>query len=238
MRSAVLCRSANNSVWFQFDWNVQRYFVSMRKTFIDIFVALSDWTSKKNYYTHCTTKKHAKFYFRMKKPYKIFFAQKIQRKILLACGLSIRQLSALGCWSVTLLLLWLLLQKKFEYHRTCCDYLLVAACQDCSAWNKRKKLQHFYQLVANMVWDCEKVMHARSGAWRCCDGEGRAARVQCELLLAATFTVLCWTLNLHWYVLLGISKKITSRDHWITAFSQINGCYSSRCPSCLTKALC
>jgi len=36
---------------------------------------------------------------------------------------------------------------------------------------------------------------------------------------------------------LGSSKKITSRDHWITAFSQINGCYSSRCPSCLTNAL-
>jgi len=37
-------------------------------------------------------------------------------------------------------------------------------------------------------------MHARSGAWRCCDGKGRAARVQCEQLLAATFIVLCWTL--------------------------------------------
>jgi len=80
-------------------------------------------------------------------------------------------------------------------------------------------------------------MHARSGAWRCCDGKERAARVQCELLLAGSFTVLCWTLNLHWYVLLGSSKKITSRDHWITAFSQIKRYYSSRCPSCLTKAL-
>ena len=29
-------------------------------------------------------------------------------------------------------------------------------------------------------------MHARSDAWRCCDGKGRGARVQCELLLAAT----------------------------------------------------
>jgi len=37
--------------------------------------------------------------------------------------------------------------------------------------------------------------------------------------------------------LLGSSKKFTSRDHWITAFSQINGCYSSRCLSCHTKAL-
>jgi len=80
-------------------------------------------------------------------------------------------------------------------------------------------------------------MHARSGAWHYCDGKGRAARVQCEPLLAAIFVVLCWTLNLHWHVLLGLSKKTTSRDHWITAFSQINGCYSSRYPSCLTIAL-
>jgi len=65
-------------------------------------------------------------------------------------------------------------------------------------------------------------MHARSGAWRCCDWKGQATRVQCELLLAATFSVLFWTPNLHWNVLLGSSKKITSRDHWITAFSQIN----------------
>jgi len=49
-------------------------------------------------------------------------------------------------------------------------------------------------------------MHARSGAWRCCDGKGRWARVQCELLLAATF-IICWTLNLHWFVLLGSSKN-------------------------------
>jgi len=80
-------------------------------------------------------------------------------------------------------------------------------------------------------------MQARSGAWCCCDGEGPAARVQCELLLAATFIVLCWTPNLHWNVFLGSNKKITSRNHWITAFSQTNGCYSSWCPSCLTKAL-
>ena len=80
-------------------------------------------------------------------------------------------------------------------------------------------------------------MHACSGTWRCCDGKERAARVQCELLLAGSFIVLCWTQNLHWYVLLGSSKKITSRDHWTTAFLQINGCYSSWWPSCITKAL-
>jgi len=204
MRSAVLCWSLNNSVWFQFDWNIQYYFVLIRKTFIDIFVALTKLRKKLL---------HTLYH---KKTHKMFFAQKKQRKILLACGLSIRQLPALGCWNVTLLLL-LLLQKKCEYHRTSCDYLEAAACQDSSAWNERRKLQHFYQLVVNMVWDLWKV--------------------QCELLLAATFSVLCWTLNLHWNVLLGSSEKIISRDDWITAFSQINGCYSSRCPSCLLKTV-
>jgi len=37
---------------------------------------LHELNCKKTYYTHCTTKKHAKFYFRMKKPQKLFFAQK------------------------------------------------------------------------------------------------------------------------------------------------------------------
>jgi len=155
MRSAVICRSLNDSIRFRFDWNVQYYFVSIRKTFIDIFVALTE-LRKKCYYTHCTTKKHANFIFAWKSHNKIFFAQNKQRKILLARRLSIRQLPALGCWNVTLLLLLLLLQKKCEYHRTCCDYLVAAACQDCSAWNERKKLQHFDQLVVTMVWDLWK----------------------------------------------------------------------------------
>jgi len=34
-------------------------------------------------------------------------------------------------------------------------------------------------------------MHARSGALGLSDGKGRAARMQCEPLLAATFIVLC-----------------------------------------------
>ena len=34
-------------------------------------------------------------------------------------------------------------------------------------------------------------MRARSGAWCCCAGKGREARVQCKLLLAATF-MYCW----------------------------------------------
>ena len=80
-----------------------------------------------------------------------FVCTKKQRKILLACGLSIQKLLALGCWNAMLLLL-LLLQKKCEYHRTCCDYLVAAACQDGSAWNERKKLQYFHQLVLNMFW--------------------------------------------------------------------------------------
>jgi len=41
---------------------------------------------EKNYYTHCTTKKHEKFYFRMKKPHKIFFAQKNNIKFYLHVG--------------------------------------------------------------------------------------------------------------------------------------------------------
>ena len=49
-------------------------------------------------------KKHAKFYFRMKKMQN-FFCTKQQRKIFFGSCLSIRQLSALGCWKVTLLLL-------------------------------------------------------------------------------------------------------------------------------------
>ena len=121
MRSAVLCRSLNNSVWFRFDWNVQHYFVSICKTFIDIFVALTEL--RKKIITHIVPQK--------------------TRKILLARGLSIRQLTALGCLNVILLLLLLLLQKKCEYHRTCCDYFVAAACQDCRAWNQMKKTPTF-----------------------------------------------------------------------------------------------
>jgi len=55
--------------------------------------------------------------------------------------------------------------------------------------------------------------------------------------ISRIFYWLFLTLNLHWNVLLVSSKKTTSRDHWITAFSQINGCHPWRCPSCLTKAL-
>jgi len=33
--------------------------------------------------------------------------------------------------------------EKCEYHRTCCDYLAAAACQDGRAWNERKKTTTF-----------------------------------------------------------------------------------------------
>ena len=56
MRSAVLCWSLNNSVWFQFDWNVQYYFVLIRKTFIDIFVALTKL--RKKIITHIVPQKN------------------------------------------------------------------------------------------------------------------------------------------------------------------------------------
>jgi len=215
-------------------WNLPRTIVCQTPSNTQVKQLLArctNWTTKKYYYTHCTMKKHAKFHFRMK-----FCLHKNQCKILLARGLSIQQLSALGRWNVMLLLL-LLLQEKCEYHRTCCDYLVAAACQDGSAWNERKKLQHFHQLILNMFWDLWK-SYART--FRCLAllrWERTRARVQCELLLAGSFVVVCWTLNLYWYVLLGSSKKFTSRNHWITAFSQINGCYSSPCLSCPRKAL-
>jgi len=99
----------------------------------------SNWTTKKYYYTHCTTKNKQSFNFAWN-----FVCTKKQRKILLARGLRIQQLSALGRWNVTLLLLLLLLlRKKCEYHRTCCDYLVATACQDFSAWNERKKTPTF-----------------------------------------------------------------------------------------------
>ena len=135
-------------------WNLQTTNVcqTASKTQVKQLLArCTNWTTKKCYYIYCTTKQHAKFKFRMKNPQKTWFA-KTTRKILLARGLSIQQLSALGRWNVTLLLL-LLLRKKCEYHRACCDHLVAAACQDSSAWNERIKLQHFNQLVLNMSWD-------------------------------------------------------------------------------------
>ena len=86
-------------------------------------------------------------------------------------------------------------------------YLLATVCQDGSAWNEREMFQHFYQLVLNMVWDLWK-SYART--FRCLEllrWERTSSKVQCEPLLAGSFIVLCWTLNLHWYVLLGSNKK-------------------------------
>ena len=138
MRSAVLCQLLNNSVWFRFDSNVQHYFVSIRETFIDIFVASTEL--RKIIIAHIVPQKNTKnCIFAWKTDTKLSLHKKKQRKILLARVLSIRQLPTLGCWDVTPLLLWFLLQKKYEYHRICCEYLAVAACQDCRAWNERKK---------------------------------------------------------------------------------------------------
>ena len=142
MRSAVLCRSLNNSVRYRFDWNGQHYFVSIGKTFIDIFVALTEL--QKKIITHIVPQKTRKILFSHEKATQNFVCTKKTTQILLARGLSIRQLPAPGCWNVTLLLLLLLLlQKKCEYHRTCCDYLVAAACQDCCTWNERKKTPTF-----------------------------------------------------------------------------------------------
>ena len=165
-----------------------------------------------------------------------FLCTKKQCKILLARGLSIRQLSALGCWNVILLLL--LLQKKCEYHRTCCDCLVAAVCQDGSAWNERKKLQHFFQLVIKIVWDLWK-SYARTFRclallrWERTSGKGAmqaivGSNLYCSLL-NSKFSLIC---------IVGKQQNITSCNDWITAFSQINGCYSLRCPSWVTKALC
>jgi len=46
--------------------------------------------------------------------------------------------------------------EKMWISQTCCDYLVAAACEDGSAWNERKKLPHFYQLVVTMAWDLWK----------------------------------------------------------------------------------
>jgi len=138
MRSAVLCRSLNNAFGFDLT-KTYSTFVSILKTFSDVFIALTELRKK---LLHIVQRKNTQNFFRMKKPHKIFFAQKTQHKILLAREVSIRQLSALGCWNVTLLLL-LLLQKKCEYHKTCCDYLVAAAWEDGSARNEMKKTTTF-----------------------------------------------------------------------------------------------
>ena len=115
-----------------------------------LLVALTEL--RKNVITYIVPQKTRKILFSHKKSTKNLVCTKKQSKILLARGLSIQQSSALGRWNVTLLLL-LLLRKKCEYHRTCCDYLVATTCQDFSVWNERKKLQHFHQLALNMFWD-------------------------------------------------------------------------------------
>ena len=107
-------------------WNLSRTNVcqTASKTQLKQLLArCTNWTTKKYYYAHCTTKNTQSFNFTWN-----FVCTKKLGKILLARGLSIQQLSAHGRWNVTFLLLSLL-WKKCEYHRTCCDYLAAAACQ-------------------------------------------------------------------------------------------------------------
>ena len=73
-RSGVLCRSPNNSIWFRFDWNVQHYFVSIRKTVIDIFVALTEHPKK--IITHIVTQKTRKILFSDEKATQNFLCPK------------------------------------------------------------------------------------------------------------------------------------------------------------------
>ena len=82
--------------------------------------------------------KTRKIFFRMKKPHKIFFAQKNNAKFYLHVGWAFENYQLLDAG-----MLLLLLQKKCENHRACCDYLVAAACQDGSAWNERKKAKTF-----------------------------------------------------------------------------------------------
>jgi len=77
-----------------------------------LLVALTEL--RKNIITHIVPWKNTQNFIFAWKIHTKFCLHKKQCKILLARGLSIQQLSALGCWNVTLLLL-LLLQKKCEY---------------------------------------------------------------------------------------------------------------------------
>jgi len=70
-----------------------------------------------------------------------------------------------------------------------------------------KKLQHFYQPVLNMVWDFWK-SYART--FRCLAllrWERTRDKGAMRTILGSNF-ILCWTLNLHWYVLFWEAAKI------------------------------
>jgi len=79
-RSSALCRSLNYTVWFRFDCNVQHYFVSIRKTFIDIFVALTELQKKKLLHTFCH-RRTRNILFLHEKARQNFLCTKKQRKI-------------------------------------------------------------------------------------------------------------------------------------------------------------
>ena len=170
----------------------------------------------------------------MKKPHKIFFAQKKQRKILFERGLSIRQLPALGCWNVTLLLL-LLLKKNCGYHRTCCDYLVAAACQDCSAWNERKKTPTF--LSAGRKYGLRFVKklctHVQVlGVVAMVKYERQVCNVSyCWQQLLLSSVELQISIDMYCWV---AAKRSQAAITELLLFRKSTGL---RCPSCLTKAL-
>ena len=203
MRSALLCRSLNNSVWFRFDWNVQHYFISIRKTFIDIFVASTE-LQKKNYCTHLPQKNTKNFIFAWKTTQNFLCTKKTTQNF-----------TCMWPEHSTIASSWMLkcnaspvvaVAEKMWISQNMLFYLLAAACQDGSAWNERKKLQHFYQPVVNMVWDYWK-SYART--FRCLAllrWERARGKSAMRTILGSNF-ILSWTLNLHPYVLLGSSKN-------------------------------
>ena len=109
---------------------------------------------EKNYYTHCTTKKHAKFFFRIKTHTKCSLHKKTTQNFICTWAehSTIIRSGMLKCNASAVVVV----AEKCGYHRIRCDYFVAAACQDSSAWSERKKLQHFYQLVVKMVWDLWK----------------------------------------------------------------------------------
>ena len=152
MRSAVLCRSLNNSVWFRFNKNVQHFRFdtwNLHRCF-----RCTNWTTKKKLLHTLYNERTHNFFFAWKS-HTIF---PLHKKTTQNCTCTWAEHS-------TIISSWMLkcnasavvvVAEKCEYHRTCCDYLVAVACQNGSAWNERKKLQHFYQLVVNMVWDLWK----------------------------------------------------------------------------------
>ena len=68
-----------NALYERVIWNLPRTNVcqtALKTQLKQLLARWTNWNTKKCYYIHCTTKKHAKFDFRMKNPQKTWFAQK------------------------------------------------------------------------------------------------------------------------------------------------------------------